>query len=179
MSDDRFYNQVRSTMANYQPEVPASVYGAMRKKLWWSNFTKLSATRFNIWYLGIMISGAVAAWAFLPQSAAIETAAETQPAAVPAFVQPVIEQAPAAVRAVPVTQTETQTTAVNHSEKKHQQPIESEQHTENTAEVIAPEEVNPTANTPIEETKSEAQQAKGGAKRGLKMKTYTDSQQKK
>jgi hypothetical protein len=51
MSDERFYDQVRSTMSGYAPEVPQAAYGKMRRALWWSNFTKLSVTRFNMWYL--------------------------------------------------------------------------------------------------------------------------------
>ena len=49
MSEDRFFQHVRSTMADYRPEVPEAVYSSVRKKLWWSNFTRLSATRFNVW----------------------------------------------------------------------------------------------------------------------------------
>ena len=60
MSEDRFFQQVNATMANYRPEVPQAVYSGMRKKLWWSNFTRLSATRFNIWYLAILITGSTA-----------------------------------------------------------------------------------------------------------------------
>ncbi|MFM9986328.1 MAG: hypothetical protein ACKVOK_13905 [Flavobacteriales bacterium] len=51
MSDERFYDQVRNTMSGYAPEVPQAAYGKMRRALWWSNFTKLSVTRFNMWYL--------------------------------------------------------------------------------------------------------------------------------
>ena len=55
MSEDRFFNQVRETLHDYAPEVPQGIYGAMRKKLWWSNFTKLSATRFNMWYAVLIV----------------------------------------------------------------------------------------------------------------------------
>lgn len=61
MSEDRFFNQVRETLHDYAPEVPQSVYGAMRRKLWWSNFTKLSVTRFNVWY-AILIMAAGGIW---------------------------------------------------------------------------------------------------------------------
>lgn len=179
MSEDRFYNQVRTTMANYQPEVPASAYNGMRQKLWWSNFTKLSATRFNIWYLGILISGAVAAWAVVPQSSTGDAAAGMQPEAVPAAVQPVIEHEATAAQSTPVVQSESSTTTVKRSEKNVQQTTLTEQPSEATAEVNVPVEANQVSTAPAEETKSEAQQAKGGAKRGLKMKTYTDGQQKK
>ncbi len=60
MSDERFFNQVKATMAGYSPEVPEVVYGAMRRKLWWSNFTRLSATRLNVWYLALALGAGVA-----------------------------------------------------------------------------------------------------------------------
>jgi len=60
MSEDRFFQNIRSAMVEYSPEVPHAVYTGMRKKLWWSNFTRISATRFNIWYAAlILISGAL------------------------------------------------------------------------------------------------------------------------
>jgi hypothetical protein len=60
MSEDRFFQNIRATMVEYSPEVPHSVYTGMRKKLWWSDFTKISATRFNIWYAAlIVISGSL------------------------------------------------------------------------------------------------------------------------
>ena len=62
MSDERFFAQVKTTLSDYSPEVPAAVYSGMRRKLWWAQFTRLSATRFNMWYLLLMvgISGGVA-----------------------------------------------------------------------------------------------------------------------
>jgi len=57
MSEDRFFQQVNAAMSDYSPEVPASVYAGMRKKLWWSNFTRLSATRFNVWYAALILTG--------------------------------------------------------------------------------------------------------------------------
>ena len=62
MSEDRFYSKMRSVITEYRPEVPASVYEGMRKKLWWSNFTRLSITRFNMWYV-LLIIGGIGTWA--------------------------------------------------------------------------------------------------------------------
>jgi len=59
MSDDIFFNKVRSTMANYSPDVPGSVYSGMRRKLWLSHFVRLDMTRFNVWY--ILLIGGLAA----------------------------------------------------------------------------------------------------------------------
>jgi hypothetical protein len=65
MSDERFFNQVKATMVAYSPEVPAAVYGGMRRKLWWSNFTRFSASRLNVWYLALAVgAGTVAATHF-------------------------------------------------------------------------------------------------------------------
>jgi hypothetical protein len=56
MSEDRFFQNIRSVLVEYKPEVPQSVYTGVRKKLWWSNFTRISATRFNIWYAVLIVT---------------------------------------------------------------------------------------------------------------------------
>lgn len=58
MSDDTFYNKVRETMYSYAPEVPASVYTGMRRKLWLAKFLSFGPERLNIWYL--LLAGGVA-----------------------------------------------------------------------------------------------------------------------
>lgn len=63
MSEERFFEQVKGTMSGYAPEVPQGVYGKMRRALWWSNFTKLSATRFNMWYLLLLLGAGGGAYA--------------------------------------------------------------------------------------------------------------------
>lgn len=55
MSDEKFFSQVKNSLEFYAPEAPQEVYLGMRRKLWWSGFTKLSATRFNMWYLILLI----------------------------------------------------------------------------------------------------------------------------
>ncbi len=57
MSDERFFSQVKSTMDHYAPAVADNVYLGMRRKFWWSKFTTLSVTRFNMWYLLLMLAG--------------------------------------------------------------------------------------------------------------------------
>lgn len=64
MSDEKFFSQVKSSMESYTPEAPAEVYAGMRKKLWWSGFTKLSATRFNMWYLILLLGIGGGAFAY-------------------------------------------------------------------------------------------------------------------
>jgi len=55
MSDEKFFSQVKGSLESYAPEVPQEVYSKMRRKLWWSGFTKLSAARFNMWYLILLV----------------------------------------------------------------------------------------------------------------------------
>ncbi len=55
MSEERFFEQVKSSLFGYAPDVPTEAYSKMRRAFWWSNFTKLSATRFNMWYLLLML----------------------------------------------------------------------------------------------------------------------------
>ncbi|MDZ4823533.1 MAG: hypothetical protein SH856_08745 [Flavobacteriales bacterium] len=57
MTEERFFSKVKDTFQGYAPEVPQSVYAAMRRKLWMSNFMRFDATRFNMWYLLIAAAG--------------------------------------------------------------------------------------------------------------------------
>lgn len=108
MSDERFYNQVRNTLSNYAPEVPQAAYGKMRRALWWSNFTKLSLTRFNMWYLVALLGLGGGAAAMMSSSnqplqpAALAPVMHSEPTALPAqnavaettFEQPACSSAP-------------------------------------------------------------------------------------
>ncbi|MCC6600419.1 MAG: hypothetical protein IT223_07065 [Crocinitomicaceae bacterium] len=58
MSDEKFYNKVRESLAGYAPEVPQSVYSGVRRKLWLSRFLKFDPVRLNVWYLLLMFGGA-------------------------------------------------------------------------------------------------------------------------
>lgn len=55
MSEERFFAQVKSTMETFSPEVPQAVYAGMRRRVWWNKFTALDATRFNMWYLLLLV----------------------------------------------------------------------------------------------------------------------------
>jgi hypothetical protein len=60
MSEEKFFGNVRETLYTYAPEVPAEVYGRMRRKLWLSQFLQFSAGRLNAWYLlfaGVLTAG--------------------------------------------------------------------------------------------------------------------------
>ncbi|MFN0031049.1 MAG: hypothetical protein ACKVOR_02705 [Flavobacteriales bacterium] len=63
MSDERLYSQVKNLIHDYHPEVPQQAYSKMRRALWWSNFTKLSTHRFNLWYLLLVIGAGTMAFA--------------------------------------------------------------------------------------------------------------------
>lgn len=78
MSDERFFKQMKSVLHDYQPAVDASVYSGMRRKLWWSNFTKLSFHRFNMYYLLVLLLGASAAVMLCNNSATAERANKHQ-----------------------------------------------------------------------------------------------------
>lgn len=56
MSEERFFSEVKAAVYNYSPEVPASVYSGMRRKLWISQFTRFSIARLNMWYLLLAVS---------------------------------------------------------------------------------------------------------------------------
>ncbi len=64
MSDERIFTQVKASLYNFSPEVPEAAYKGMRRKLWMSNFTRLSATRFNMWYLLLALAGGTAVFAY-------------------------------------------------------------------------------------------------------------------
>jgi hypothetical protein len=59
MMKDKFYKNVHASLANFQPEVPASVYQGVRKKMWLSSFTTFQLSRFNMWYvlIGLALAG--------------------------------------------------------------------------------------------------------------------------
>jgi hypothetical protein len=78
MSDERFFKQMKNVLHDYQPAVDASVYSGMRRKLWWSNFTKLSFHRFNMYYLLVLLLGASAAVILCNNSATAERANKHQ-----------------------------------------------------------------------------------------------------
>ena len=76
MSEERFFNQMKDSLQSYSPEVPEAVYAGMRKKLWWSNFTRFSATRLNMWYLILLVGAAGTAIAISNSSASSSMASK-------------------------------------------------------------------------------------------------------
>ncbi len=98
MSDEKFFSQVKSTLEHYAPEAPAEAYSGMRKKLWWSGFTKLSVTRFNMWYIILFLGVGGGALAYNNICKAPATTVESH------TISPMVQ--PAAEKPVVVEETE-------------------------------------------------------------------------
>jgi hypothetical protein len=58
MSEETFFNQVKGQLVNYSPEVPEAVYAGMRRKYARSRFFAWNASRLNIWYVALLLTGA-------------------------------------------------------------------------------------------------------------------------
>jgi hypothetical protein len=59
MTEERFFNEVRNRMEGFAPQVPSSVYAGMRRKLWWSNFSRFRAAHLNVWYVALVPAAAL------------------------------------------------------------------------------------------------------------------------
>jgi hypothetical protein len=55
MSEEKFFQKVQSELSGYSPEVPAHVYAGMRRKYGWAKFTTWNATKWNVWYLVMLL----------------------------------------------------------------------------------------------------------------------------
>ena len=187
MSENRFFQQVNATIADYSPVVPESVYAGMRKKLWWSNFTRLSVTRFNIWYLAILVTGTVA---LLSTGAADKEAStvemnQAQQTLDAAHVSPVD----------PVKETSVAESVVEHQELSGQSAVagsakngaSTQSHTQveqsaaeagqNSVEVAPIAAENPSVAEPKTQT-AETVETKPASKKGLRVKTYNAEEKK-
>jgi hypothetical protein len=78
MSDEKFFSQVKSSLEHYAPEAPATVYDGMRKKLWWSNFTRLSIARLNMWTILLLLGAMSAVWFYSNSGTAAAIVAKPQ-----------------------------------------------------------------------------------------------------
>lgn len=185
MSEDRFYSQVRAAMSEHHPEVPASVYHGMRKKLWWSNFTRLSITRFNIWY-ALFILGGLGAWLGVNTSNG-----NAEPSTVQTIAQPIQEEIHTAAEPPVATSVmkEVNQTSSATIEPKSKEIVENKKRETPKQEVItehadSPKVISPggenqlEASAPTVETQAE-QPVKKGSKKGLKITTYNSGENKK
>ena len=65
MQEDQIFNQFKSVLEHYQPEVPHSVYKGVRRKLWLSQFMRFNAASLNVWYVGVAICVGLGTWGVL------------------------------------------------------------------------------------------------------------------
>ena len=187
MSEDRFFQQVNAAMTDYSPEVPATVYAGMRKKLWWSNFTRLNATRFNVWYAALILTGGLVWFAAGKNQAGSAPADATIVNETATDESPVMEASSGAENQTAVSEitqeSSTQAkTVVNPKSTANADAVALKDET--TTQSIQPELVSEavtsegqsvseaTANQP------ESASAKPGSKKGLKVKTFNTSDKK-
>ena len=186
MSEDRFFQQVKSVMSDYRPEVPGHVYEGARKKMWWSNFMRFDASRLNVWYIALTVG--VAATIIMNVGQPASTAAENlsvpvssesevavSPAAAPAMTESAVNkegQAPAEVSTV-------RNTAVQKTAPSTANTTAEEVVTTDIATVEPTKEVEQVKSAEPQQMKNESQAPAKANKRGLKVKTYSPESDKK
>ena len=186
MSEDRFFQQVKSVMSDYRPEVPGHVYEGARKKMWWSNFMRFDATRLNIWYIALTVG--VAATIIMNVGQPASTAADklvapvsseadvaVSPATAPAMTESVVNnegQAPA--ETVTVRNTAVEKTAPSMANPKAEEVV-----TTDVAAVEVAKEAEQVKSAEPQQMKNESQAPAKANKRGLKVKTYSPESDKK
>jgi len=187
MSEDRFFQQVNAAMTDYSPEVPASVYAGMRKKLWWSNFTRLSATRFNVWYAALILAGGLVLFAIgnpKTGSNAAEAASVSEEASIE---PPVVETSEDRQNQLPASSTTAENStqcasAVHPKSTANEEAVASTD--EAAAQSVQPELVNEASTSEgqlVNQTnasQTETVPGKQGAKKGLKVKTFNSADKK-
>jgi hypothetical protein len=187
MSEDRFFQHVRSTMADYRPEVPEAVYSSVRKKLWWSNFTRLSATRFNVWYLAILLTGSVGIMFFVQRDEPVATQTVSQTEVSSGETLPV-QQVQSLESAEPQTSSDQLANSAQSATANQAQQVPHRTRVERIQEeTILPAQNSITekvSEQPVQEVTSDntqsvnAVQPTSGAKKGLKVKTYNSTNKK-
>jgi hypothetical protein len=184
MSEDRFFQQVNSIMGDYRPEVPQGVYSGMRQKLWWSNFTRFGLTSMNIWYM-LLIAGSVAAWfSFGPEASSVQQPQLPSEQVIVSSSNEIqrTEQSSAESPAIPESvkprsmdvSTQNVSDAVVQSQDVSTQ-MEPQTVSQNPIETKEPE----TIETPITvESPQVGDSVKKGSKKGLKVKSYEQTDKK-
>jgi len=186
MSEDRFFQQVKSVMSDYRPEVPGHVYEGARKKMWWSNFMRFDASRLNVWYIALTVGVAATiimnvgqpastAAENLPAPVSSESEVAVSPAAAPAMTESAVNkegQAPAEVSTV-------RNTAVQKTAPSTANTTAEEVVTTDIATVEPTKEVEQVKSAEPQQMKNESQAPAKANKRGLKVKTYSPESDKK
>ena len=186
MSEDRFFQQVKSVMSDYSPEVPGHVYQGVRKKMWWSNFMRFDASRLNIWYIALTVGVATAIVLNVGQPASTaadnlvapvnsEAEVAVSPATAPAMTESAVNnerQAPAEVSTVRNTAAEK--TASSTANPKVEEVVATD-----VAAVEEAKEAEQVKSAEPQQMKNESQAPAKANKRGLKVKTYSPESDKK
>jgi hypothetical protein len=187
MSEDRFFNQVRSVMSDYRPEVPEAAYSGMRRKLWWSNFTRLSATRFNVWYAALLLTSTTACIAWSLGSTDAEISSSSASSVVPAQTQTdnqaVLPSAPQvqvenSAAAQPVATKSNMKESIDSPELA-ESPLQTAQCNAVEVQVESTPETHVAAETQVTAPAEQKNSVQQGARKGLKVKTYGSSDSKK
>jgi len=63
-SENRFFEEVKGRLDNYTPEAPSEVFGMARNQFLARRFFNFNVQHFNIWYAGVLVTGATVAILF-------------------------------------------------------------------------------------------------------------------
>jgi len=153
--------------------------------LWWSDFTRLSATRFNVWYLlfALVSVGLYLGWS--RSTEATEASIVNTPVVIE-HVPPVVNQGdaiePRGAAEIVVTDRE-RGSAPSRTERTTTPEItltDEQQTASQTAQLEHPSDASLTEETQKENAPNESPaHATPGSKKGLKVKTYDTSKKKR
>jgi len=146
MSEETFYSKVRDSLHAYAPEVPASIYSRMRKKLWLANFLALDFSRLNLWYL--LVATGLAAGVYytaFPESSSAFRGAEFAP-----------EVSAPTISSSPITGDAEPASPVSEYSPKSPKALDSRQH--RSAELTSEAEINDSMSPVKEHTHAEDNQ---------------------
>jgi len=184
MSEDRFFQQVNSVMSNYRPEVPETVYAGMRKKLWWSNFTRFSYTSLNVWYLLIAFVAGVTGLMLSQGSAISEQHPMLKDEVVVVTSQEPLPQE--ATTEIVAEQSSSEKNVVKSNSEETKGAVKSSvQQVPDVSDVQSGEQNSPELGkneavvvTPASDPAQVQEGAKKGSKKGLKVKAYESTEKK-
>ena len=186
MSEDRFFQQVKSVMSDYRPEVPGHVYEGARKKMWWSNFMRFDASRLNVWYIALTVGVATAIVLNVGQPAStaaenlvVPLSSEAEVAVSPSNAPAMTESAVNNERQAPAEAVTVRNTAVEKTASSTANPKVEEVLATDVAAVEEAKEAEQVKSAEPQQMKNESQAPAKANKRGLKVKTYSPESDKK
>jgi hypothetical protein len=155
MSEDLFFNKVKATMHGYAPEVPASVYGGMRRKYAKSKFFSWNASTLNVWYVALVaVLGAVVIGTSLEsnttatKAGVVNTTTEYLPVEIPSAPEFVVTEAGSCAQSPSI---------LNHYKGEPCLFPSSKAEVKNEPRIVQPSEVQPTV-TEVVVTQNEEKQ---------------------